>query len=394
MTHSSGQAATVCTGVQRLAREPRLVAGSSVGLFTNYTGTMPDLARNVDALLAAGVPLTTLFTPEHGMWGAVQAGESEPSGVDDATGLPVLDTYQLSDADLDAMLQGSGVDVVLYDLQDIGVRYYTYIWSLYDLLCSAARTGVPVVVLDRPNPLGGSIVEGPGLDPSCASFVGRVSVPLRHGLTVAELARWFAGEHVPAATGERPDVGVVAMQGWSRETVGAASGQPWVMPSPNMPTFDTVLVYPCTGLFEGTNLSEGRGTTRPFEIIGAPFVDARLASALAERRFGGVRFRDLKFRPTHGKWSGDTCRGVQLHVSDPRAFEPVKTGVGILSVLAELYPGEFAWRAPEPGRPPFVDLLWGSPALREGIDTRASVEQILTDGPEAPNAPESVRLYS
>ncbi len=394
MSELTGGFTVVRTGAEKLARENALVAGAAVGLFTNYTGVMPDLSRNVDTLLAAGVPLTALFTPEHGMWGAVQAGLSEPGGVDDASGLPVVDTYQQSGADLDALLTGSGVDAILFDLQDIGVRFYTYIWSLYDLLCSAARTGVPVVVLDRPNPLGGMRAEGPGLAPACSSFVGRVSVPLRHGLTAGELARWFAAEHVPDATGQRPNLDVVVMDGWRRHMIGDASGQPWVMPSPNMPTFDTVLAYPGTGLLEGTTMSEGRGTTRPFEIFGAPYVDARLAPSLAARGFAGVRFRDLKFQPTHGTWAGSTVRGVQLHIDDPLAFEPVTTGVGILETLAGLYPEEFGWRPAEPGRPHFIDLLWGSAALREGIDNGADAVDIMAASPRASNAPTEALLYS
>lgn len=384
----------VRTGAERLADDPSLVDGRSVGLFTNYTGVMPDLSRTIDALLAAGVPLTALFTPEHGLWGAVQAGESEPGGVDAASGLPVHDTYLSSGAALDAILRDAGVDVVLYDLQDIGVRFYTYIWSLYDLLCSAARTGVRVVVLDRPNPLGGVRIAGPGLDPACSSFVGRVSIPLRHGLSAGELARWFNVEHVPAAAGREAELEVVAMDGWRRELTGAASGVPWVMPSPNIPTFDSALVYPGTCLIEGTTLSEGRGTTRPFEIIGAPFADARLAPALAEQGFPGVAFRDLVFRPTFGKGAGEVLRGVQLHVTDAEEFEPVSTGVGILAVLARLYPDDFAWRVPDdPSRPPFADLLWGSSALREGIDTGASVQEILASSPAAPVPSSTVRLY-
>lgn len=383
----------VRTGAHRLADDPSLVTGSAVGLFTNYTAVMPDLTRDLDALLAAGVPLTTVFTPEHGMWGAVQAGESEPSGVDEATGLPVLDTYQRSGASLDALVTESEVDVVLFDLQDIGVRFYTYIWSLYDLLCSSARTGVPVVVLDRPNPLGAA-TAGPGLVPSCSSFVGRVSVPLRHGLTTGELAQWFAAEHVPDAVGARPKVDVVVMAGWRPDMSIADTGLPWVMPSPNMPTFDTALVYPGTGLIEGTTASEGRGTTRPFEIIGAPYVDLRLAPALNERGFAGARFRDLEFRPTHGKWAGSTLRGVQVHVLDPGVFEPVETGIGIIAMLAELYPQDFAWRPRDDEQgPPFIDLLWGSPALREGIDAKASTQEIIAASPPAPQPPPDIRLY-
>ncbi|WP_165962932.1 exo-beta-N-acetylmuramidase NamZ family protein [Occultella glacieicola] len=384
--------ARVRTGLSRAIAEPGLIGDGPTGLCANYTSVTADLQRGVDALLAAGVPLTTIFTPEHGYWGAVQAGESEGDGVDVATGLPVLDTYRSDGERLDALLRGSGVAQILVDFQDIGVRFYTYTWTLFDLLCSAARTGIRVVVLDRPNPLGGLVRTGPGLAASCSSFVGRVSIPLQHGLTLGELARWFNAVHVPEAVGGPADLEVIELAGWGRQRQDP--GRAWVMPSPNMPTLDTATVFPAIGLLEGTVLSEGRGTTKPFELFGASWTDGRLAAALTERDLPGVAFREAVFRPTFSKWHGDVVHGAQLHLSDLGAFDPIATGVAVLQTVTELHPGESIWLPAHPGRPPFIDLLWGSPALREGVDRGADTDAILDDGPPTPTVPADALLYT
>lgn len=385
------------TGAERLAQQPELIGGTRsdtrLGLFTNYTGVMADLGRNIDAFVGTGrqdLNLTTIFTPEHGLWGSVQAGESEAGGTDEASGLTVVDTYRQHGTQLDQLIRDSGVDAVLYDLQDIGARFYTYVWSLYELMESAARLGVRVVVLDRPNPLGGVHAAGPGLRDDCSSFVGRVGIPIRHGLTVGELARWFNTEFLPEAA----ELDVVTMDGWDRSMLWPDTGLDWVMPSPNIPTFDSALVYPGTCLLEGTNLSEGRGTTRPFEIIGAPFVDDRLRPALIERKIPGVAFRDVVVRPTFHKFADQQIRGVQLHVTDPQTFEPVSAGMEIIAVLSQLYPNDFEWYQHNPDRPPFIDLLWGSSALRDGITAGMTPEQILAESPAAPTIPSSVLLYA
>ncbi|MCG5218510.1 DUF1343 domain-containing protein [Streptosporangium sp. KLBMP 9127] len=338
------------TGVKLLAADSRLVPGERLGLITNPTGVLPDLSPSAPALLAAGVPLTALFAPEHGVRGAVQAGVSGQDETDPATGLPVFDTYQKRDAELDEQVAAAKVDTLLFDICDAGTRFYTYIWTMYDLMASARRLGVRFAVLDRPNPLGGVISEGPPLDPAFASFVGRVSVPLRHGLTAGELAL-----HVNRELGV--ELQVVAMEGWRRDMSYAATGLPWVMPSVNMPTVDTALVYPGTGLFEGTTASEGRGTTRPFELVGAPYVDERFAAELNGLGLPGVRFRDTWFTPTFHKHAGVAVRGVQLHVHDAAEFRPVLTGVSMLHLLRTLYPDDFATTE-------FLDKLWGSDALR------------------------------
>ncbi|GAA1153110.1 DUF1343 domain-containing protein [Kribbella jejuensis] len=334
----------VRTGAQRVAEQPGLVPDGRLGLITNFTGVLPDLTPTSVALRAAGLPLTALFGPEHGLRGTAQAGASEGAGVDPDTGLPVFDTYERQGEALDKLF--ADVDVLLFDIQDIGTRFYTYVWTMYDCQQAAARLGKPFVVLDRPNPLGGVRVEGPLLQPGFESFVGRAPIPLRHGLTVGELARQLG-----TAT-------VVELEGWTPDARGV---EPWVPPSPNMPTLDTALVYPGTGLFEGTNLSEGRGTTRPFETIGAPYVDDRFVPALRSLGLPGVMFRRTWFEPVFSKHAGVAVSGVQLHLVDRDAFEPVRTALSMLRVLRELYPDDFAML-------PSLDRLWGSDSLRKALE--------------------------
>ena len=255
--------------------------------------------------------------------------------MDRRTGLPIYDTHKAAGQALDELVARSGVDTLVFDIADVGARFYTYVWTMYDLLASAARLGLRFVVLDRPNPLGGTITEGPPLDPAFASFVGRFPLPLRHGRTAGELATLF---------GFDVDLRVIRMEGWRRELTFAATGLPWVMPSVNMPTPDTALVYPGTGLFEGTNFSEGRGTTRPFELVGAPYADDRFAPALTALGLPGVRFRQTWFTPTFHKHAGTPVSGVQLHVHDASAFRPVLTGLSMLHVARTLYADDLVWR--------------------------------------------------
>jgi uncharacterized protein YbbC (DUF1343 family) len=344
----------VRTGAQRLAEDPRLVPDGRLGLITNFTGVLPDLTPTAVALQAVGLPLTALYGPEHGLRGTAQAGESEAETVDPDTGLPVFDTYGRDGAALDELFED--VDVLLFDIQDIGTRFYTYVWTMYDCQQAAARLGKPFVVLDRPNPLGGLRVEGPLLQAGFESFVGRAPIPLRHGLTAGELARQLG------------EATVIPVEGWSRSSWG--TGLPWVPPSPNMPTPDTALVYPGTGLFEGTNLSEGRGTTRPFETIGAPYVDDRFAPALRACELPGVIFRRTWFEPVFSKYAGQAVSGVQLHVVDRTAFEPVRTALVMLRVLNELYPDDF-------GLVPSLDKLWGSGSLRTALEARTDPIDLL-----------------
>ncbi|MFI6813857.1 exo-beta-N-acetylmuramidase NamZ domain-containing protein [Nonomuraea sp. NPDC050328] len=332
-------------GAERLAADPTLVQGERIGLITNPTGVLPDLTPTAQALTAAGLPLAVLLGPEHGLRGTAQAGFTEQDSTDPVTGLPVLETYE---ADPVEVLERSGADTLIFDIADIGTRFYTFIWTMYDYLAAARKLGVRFVVLDRPNPLGGEIAEGPLLDPAYASPVGKAPIPIRHGLTAGELALSFD-----------PSVQVIEMDGWRRDMDFAATGLPWIMPSVNMPTPDTALVYPGTGLLEGTNLSEGRGTTRPFELIGAPYLDERFLPALRELELPGVRFREAWFTPTFHKHAGVPVRGVQLHVTDAAAFRPVLTGVWVLHLARTLYPDDFAWWGPDR----FEEHLWGSGTL-------------------------------
>ncbi|WP_394769827.1 exo-beta-N-acetylmuramidase NamZ domain-containing protein [Lacisediminihabitans sp.] len=381
------------TGVSRLCANPALLpshgsgrrSGTRRGLLTNFAATMPDLSRNIDALLAAGIRLSCLFGPEHGLGGSAQAGESEPGGVDERTGLIVHDTYLLDGDALDALLAGAGIDELLVDLRDFGARFGTYLWSMFDVMISAARLGIPVVVLDRPNPLGDRPAIGPGILPGFESFVGRASIPIVHSLTIGELAVRFNALEIPDRVGRPADLTVIGI-----EPAPAQEGE-WVPPSPNLPTRQSVLAYPGTCLFEGTNVSEGRGTTRPFETVGAAWVDARFAGALRERNLPGVIFRELFFVPTFGKGVGKRARGVQLHIVDPVAFEPLGTGVTMLLLLADLYPGEFAFLPAAGGGRPFADLLWGSDALRT-LDAR-DFAALLANSPTPDNPPADLRLY-
>jgi uncharacterized protein YbbC (DUF1343 family) len=364
----------VITGADRIVENPALLEHKRWGIVTNYTGVTSSLELTATALHKAGAPLVAIFGPEHGTRGTAQAGFSEESEADPETGLPVYDTYLKEGAELDAIIAAADVDVLVFDMQDLGVRFYTYVWTFVDCMRSAARLGIDVVVLDRPNPLGGVKVEGPALDESgFSSFVGRVDVATRHGLTVGELLDMVTRRDTAAGLPEA-NLRVIEMIGWDREMLWADTGLPWVMPSPNMPTPDSALAYVGTGLFEGTLMSEGRGTTRPFELIGAPWVDSRYVETLNALELPGVRFRESWFNPTFHKFAGEVVAGVQLHILDTNSFAPVATAVAMIDAAKELYPDGFAWRLPERSAEslsntiPFIDLLWGSDSLRTTID--------------------------
>jgi uncharacterized protein YbbC (DUF1343 family) len=279
----------------------------------------------------------------------------------------------------------AGLDVLVIDLQDIGARIYTYVYTMANCLRACARLGLPVIVCDRPNPIGGTGVEGPMLDPAYASFVGQFPIPMRHGMTIGELARLFNEPFGIGATVE-----VVEMTGWRRHQYADDAGAPWVMPSPNIPTLDSAIVYPGTVLLEGTRASEGRGTTRPFELVGAPWVQAeRFAAGLNRRGLPGVHFRAAVFEPTFQKHAKVTCGGCQIHVTDRRRFLPVLTGVAVIEAIRAESPSAFAWREPpyeyEHDKEP-IDILAGSPELRQAIDAGASAESIAASWP-ATHAP-------
>ncbi|MFF2571672.1 exo-beta-N-acetylmuramidase NamZ domain-containing protein [Streptomyces sp. NPDC058084] len=363
-----GRGRRVRTGFDRLAADGyAALAGQRVGVVTNPTGITAEARHVVDVMHAdERVDLMAVFGPEHGFRGTAQAGGSEGRYDDPATGLPVYDTYLKSGGPLADVFTASGVDTVVFDIQDVGARFYTYIWTLYDCMAAAALAGKRFVVLDRPNPVSGRAALGPVLDRAFATFVGREPIAQAHGMTVAELARLFNGEFL-----ERPvPLETVAVSGWRRRDFFDATGLPWVPPSPNMPTPDTALVYSGTCLFEGTNLSEGRGTTRPFELLGAEGIDGRWAEAANALGLPGVRFREAYFAPTFSKFQGRTVGGVQLMVHDREVFDPVCTGIGLLVTARRTWSG-FAWRADR-----WIDKLTGSTRVRTMIDAGAPADEV------------------
>ncbi|MFJ8666923.1 exo-beta-N-acetylmuramidase NamZ domain-containing protein [Streptomyces sp. NPDC093600] len=359
----------VRTGFARLAADGYApLAGERVGVVTNPTGITSDVRHIVDVMHADDrVDLVAVFGPEHGFRGTAQAGGSEGRHDDPATGLPVYDTYLKSGQPLADVFSASGVDTVVFDIQDVGARFYTYIWTLYDCMVAASLAGKRFVVLDRPNPVTGRAALGPVLHRAFATFVGREPIAQAHGMTVAELARLFNGEFLTKPV----ELETVRMSGWRRAEFFDATGLPWVPPSPNMPTPDTALVYPGTCLFEGTNLSEGRGTTRPFELLGAEGVDRRWAEAANALELPGVRFREAYFAPTFSKFQGRTVGGVQVQVHDRAAFDPVRTGIGLLVSAKRSWSG-FAWRPDH-----WIDKLTGSTRVRTLIDTGADTDEVV-----------------
>ncbi|TFI26846.1 DUF1343 domain-containing protein [Streptomyces sp. 4R-3d] len=365
---ASGGRGRVRTGFDRLAADGyRLLAGHQVGIVTNPTGVTQDVRHVVDVMHGdERVDLTAVFGPEHGFRGTAQAGGSEGRYDDPATGLPVYDTYQASGQRLADIFTESGVDTVVFDIQDAGARFYTYIWTLYDCMEAAALAGKRFVVLDRPNPVTGRAALGPVLHPQFATFVGRRPIAQAHGMTVTELALLFNGEFL-----DRPvELDIVRMSGWRRADFFDDTGLPWVPPSPNMPTPETALVYSGTCLFEGTNLSEGRGTTRPFELLGAEGVDHAWAEAANAEELRGVRFREAYFAPTFNKFQGRTVGGVQLHVHDRESFDPVRTGIALLVTAKRSWSG-FAWREDN-----WIDKLTGSTSVRTLIDAGADTDEV------------------
>jgi uncharacterized protein YbbC (DUF1343 family) len=356
---------------QLAADEWRKFAGRKVGVLTNPTGVLRDQTHVVDSMVAAGVPPLAAFGPEHGFRGTAQAGGSEGDVLDPRTQIPVYDAHGATATKLADLYTKAGIDTMVFDIADVGARFYTFIWSMYTAMHAAVLTGVDFVVLDRPNPVGGRPF-GPMLDPAFSSGVGRKPIVQQHGMTAGELARFFDAEFLPADAGGRlKSLEVVKLRGWRRDQLFADTGLEWVLPSPNMPTPRTALAYPGTCLFEGTVFSEGRGTTRPFEIIGAPEIDWRWAEALNAARLPGVEFREAYFVPTFSKWVGKTCGGVQLHITDERRFEAIRTAITMIVTAKQVHPGVFGWRPDN-----FIDKLSGSARLRTMVDAGASVADV------------------
>jgi len=343
--------------------------GLAVGLVCNPTAVDRRLRHAADLFREArGVRLAALFGPEHGIRGDVQYMSPVGSGRDRQTAVRVHSLYGNSADSLrpaDRTLRG--IDALVFDIQDVGARYYTYQATMLFCMEAAARAGLPFFVLDRPNPIGGHAVEGPALRPGFGSFCGVHDVAVRHGLTVGELARLYREER-------KLDLAltVIPCRGWRRNMFHRDTGLPWVFPSPNMPTPETALVYPGMCLLEGTNLSEGRGTTRPFELFGAPWLDAeRLAEALGSQRLPGVLFRPVRFVPAWDKHAGSRCHGVEIVVAGREAFRPFRTGVACVAAARAQNPGRFRWRT-KPyefvERVPAFDLLCGSAREREALE--------------------------
>jgi uncharacterized protein YbbC (DUF1343 family) len=318
-------------------------------------------------LLAERFPgqLAAIFSPQHGLWGEAQANMIEsPHGRYAPLGLPLYSLYSETRRPTAEMLRG--LDCLVVDLQDVGTRVYTFVWTLRECLIACASANVAVVVLDRPNPLGGRVAEGPLLVSGYQSFVGGAPIPLRHGLTLGELALLLNQEQQIGARLE-----IVPMAGWRREMLFEQTGRAWVMPSPNMPRTSTALLYPGGVLLEGTNLSEGRGTTLPFEVVGAPFIEPeRLLSELTPVAPPGVALRPIRFVPMFDKWRGQSCGGIALHIVEPAAVRSVATILQILAAVRRLWPREFAWLPPpyeyEREKMP-IDILYGSSRLREAL---------------------------
>lgn len=364
------------TGIDILSREScKRIKGKRVGLLVNPASVTKDLRHSSDVIHGSGIDLVCLFGPQHGYTGETQANMIEwESYTHPRFRIPVYSLYGTSREPDTKILQD--LAVVVIDLPDIGARPYTYLWTALLMMRACAAVQVPVLVLDRPNPIGGEMVEGPILDNRYESFVGLHPLPMRHGLTIGEALSMI---------NKKEDIGcdleIMTMDGWKRSMHFEETELPWVLPSPNMPTPHSALVYPGTVLLEATNISEGRGTTRPFEIIGAPWIDSyTFARALDELGLPGFMARPLDFKPTWDKYEGELCDGVQIHVTDRRAFQPVRLGVTVISTAASMFRTHFSWKDPpyeyEYEKPP-IDILSGDASLRETVDAGGDISVLF-----------------
>ncbi|MDA8238762.1 MAG: DUF1343 domain-containing protein [Nitrospiraceae bacterium] len=357
----------VKTGLDQVAAKwPKVLNGARIGLVVHPASVDRRLRYAASVCLESRkFRLKALFGPQHGIRGETQDNMIEWEGFrDQGNGLPVFSLYGKTRRPTPEMLRG--LDALVIDLQDVGARYYTFIWTMALIMQACRETGKAVVVLDRPNPIGGKLTEGPVLAPEYSSFVGLHPLPVRHGMTIGEIALYLQTLYSGV------QLHIISMTGWTRSMWFDDSGLPWVLPSPNMPTVETAAVYPGMCLLEGTNLNEGRGTTRPFEIFGAPFIEPdKLVGRLSGFGLGGVVFRPLYFLPTFQKHAGTLCGGAQIHVTDRRRFKPFKTGVGIVKAVFDLYPKDFSWN-----NPPYeyeerlmpIDILAGTDRLRKDIE--------------------------
>ena len=365
-------------GVEKLLKEKvELVSGARIGLICNQASVNHEYEHAADLFhQQAGIELKALFGPQHGIRGDVQDNMIETDhATDRKTGLPVYSLYSETREPTEAMLQD--VDVLVFDMQDVGCRIYTFIYTMANCMRAARQFGKRVIVCDRPNPINGTQVAGNTLEPEFASFVGLFPIPTRHGMTPGELALLFNKNF-----NIQCELDVVTMDGWNRDSWHDETDAPWVLPSPNMPTVDAATVFPGTVHFEGTQMSEGRGTTRPFELIGAPYIDPdQYADYLNALQFEGVRFRACAFQPTFQKHARVTCGGVQIHVTDRNVFEPVSVGVAMVKAAHDLYPNDFRWKEPPYeyvyDKNPF-DVISGTDKIRKAFEQGIGLHELLS----------------
>jgi len=389
----------VRTGLDNLLSSDRaILRGRKVGVVCHQASISSSLRHILEELLPGhqngDYEIVAAFGPQHGIWGHTQDNMIEWEGYrDPRTGLLFHSLYGEHREPTHEMLKG--INLLVIDLQDVGSRYYTFIWTMALCMKACTELGIEVHVLDRPNPLGGTRVEGPILIPGMESFVGLQSIATRHGLTIAEIARWLKRNVYPAC-----QLSWTEMYGWERQMTFEETGLHWALPSPNMPTVKTAMVYPGMCLFEGTKLSEGRGTTVPFEVFGAPYIDGRaLAESLNTLRLPGVQFRAVQFLPTFQKHAGVECEGCYIHVTDRSIFEPVYTGMAILATIKQMWPEDFAWQDPPyeyvwDRRP--IDILVGDPAVTALIESNqldTLQEHLVSDGRRFASESAQDRLY-
>jgi uncharacterized protein YbbC (DUF1343 family) len=366
----------VHTGLDQIRNQPPdYLKKHRIGLLAHPASVDSRLAHASSVFSElCGKQLKALFNPQHGFFGEQQDNMVEsPHGVDPELGIPIYSLY--SDTRKPTPQMMNEIDLLVIDLQDVGTRVYTFIYTMAYCMMAARDAGVKIVILDRPNPIGGLQVEGNLLKPELTSFVGMSPIPMRHGMTIGELARFFNDE-----MGIGCDLTVIPMKGWKRRMYFPDTGLPWVIPSPNLPTPDTALVYPGQVLLEGSNLSEGRGTTRPFELFGAPYVNTvELSQELNRFALPGVTFREHHFIPSFQKWEGELCHGFQIHVTDRQTFQPFRSALSILQSVFSLYPKTFAWRQPpyeyEEEKLP-IDILIGDGDVRRELEAMKPLSEI------------------
>lgn len=379
----------VITGIEALKRSGfATIRNKRLGLLAN-SASVDNSFTHLATLIEEHCQLDLIFAPEHGFRAARQDMADVRDQNDQLSGRRVISLYGNSAEDLHPKVENlEGLDIVLVDLPDIGTRYYTFSQTMYYLMQAAAKCGVKVIVLDRPNPISGSRIEGSPLLTSCRSFCGVGPVANRHGLTLGELALMFKagididGESLLPCPVE---LQIIPVEGWSRAQYHDETGIPWVLPSPNMPCLDAAVTYPGTCLFEATNISEGRGTTKPFELLGAPFINGSdWIAAVAEEGISldGLAFRPTEFEPQFHKWQKQTCGGIQMHITDRDSFSPYVVSLALISALYRLYPGQFAWRTERYefiDNPIAIDLLYGSDNFRRNTEAEKPVSSLLPE---------------